>query len=81
MVVSSSNFKKLKLGTIHQVSTYCLSVEDVLEVESDKVIVYDEAFSRVQRLTKVQISYVGTKNNKVLFMCWNIHDDREIFYF
>lgn len=34
------------------VSTYRLSVEDVLDVESDKVIVYEEAFSHVQRLTK-----------------------------
>ncbi|XP_020685611.2 uncharacterized protein LOC110101870 [Dendrobium catenatum] len=34
------------------VSTYRLSVEDVLDVESDKVIVYEEALSHVQRLTK-----------------------------
>ncbi|KAK8942704.1 hypothetical protein KSP39_PZI009662 [Platanthera zijinensis] len=34
------------------VSTYRLSVEDVLDVESDKVIVYKEALSHVQRLTK-----------------------------
>ncbi|XP_020580091.1 uncharacterized protein LOC110024462 isoform X2 [Phalaenopsis equestris] len=34
------------------VSTYQLSVEDVLDVESDKVIVYEEDFSHIQRLTK-----------------------------
>ncbi|XP_072976741.1 uncharacterized protein [Typha angustifolia] len=34
------------------VSTYCLFVEDVLEVVSDTVVVHESAVSRVQRLTK-----------------------------
>ncbi|KAG1338936.1 hypothetical protein COCNU_04G012420 [Cocos nucifera] len=34
------------------VSTYCLFVEDVLEVVSDTVVVLEHATSRVQRLTK-----------------------------
>nr|XP_010921176.1 uncharacterized protein LOC105044842 isoform X2 [Elaeis guineensis] len=34
------------------VSTYCLFVEDVLEVVSDTVVVHEHATSRVQRLTK-----------------------------
>ncbi|KAK1265675.1 hypothetical protein QJS04_geneDACA016995 [Acorus gramineus] len=34
------------------VSTYCLFVEDVLEVVADTVIVHEGASSRVQRITK-----------------------------
>ncbi|KAK6943355.1 hypothetical protein RJ641_024457 [Dillenia turbinata] len=34
------------------VSTYALFVEDVLEVVSDKVVVHENAASRIQRLTK-----------------------------
>ncbi|XP_038979168.1 uncharacterized protein LOC120109487 isoform X2 [Phoenix dactylifera] len=34
------------------VSTYCLFVEDVLEIVSDTVVVHEHATSRVQRLTK-----------------------------
>nr|XP_018685934.1 PREDICTED: uncharacterized protein LOC103995399 isoform X2 [Musa acuminata subsp. malaccensis] len=34
------------------VSTYCLLIDDVLEVVSDTVVVHQDAISRVQRLTK-----------------------------
>lgn len=36
-----------------QVSTYCLFVEDVLDIVSDTIVVHEEAVSRVQRLTQV----------------------------
>ncbi|URE29291.1 PRC-barrel domain [Musa troglodytarum] len=37
------------------VSTYCLLIDDVLEVVSDTVVVHQDAISRVQRLTKRKI--------------------------
>lgn len=37
-----------------QVSTYCLMVEDVIEVAADCVVVEEDAESRLQRLTKVR---------------------------
>lgn len=39
-----------------QVSTYCLFVEDVLDIVSDTVVVHEDAISRVQRLTQVSIT-------------------------
>jgi hypothetical protein len=38
-----------------QVSTYCLFVEDVLDIVSDTIVVHEDAVSRVQRLTQVCI--------------------------
>jgi len=38
-----------------QISTYCLFVEDVLEVVSDTITVQEGAASRVQRVTKVHV--------------------------
>lgn len=41
------------------VSTYCLFVEDVLDIVSDTVVVHEDAVSRVQRLTQ---GILGTQN-------------------
>ncbi|XP_015690457.2 uncharacterized protein LOC102700127 [Oryza brachyantha] len=41
------------------VSTYCLFVEDVLDIVSDTVVVHEDAISRVQRLTQ---GIWGTQN-------------------
>jgi hypothetical protein len=41
-----------------QVSTYCLFVEDVLDIVSDTVVVHEDAVSRVQRLTQVCVLIV-----------------------
>uniref|UniRef100_A0A0E0KDD0 PRC-barrel domain-containing protein n=1 Tax=Oryza punctata TaxID=4537 RepID=A0A0E0KDD0_ORYPU len=41
------------------VSTYCLFVEDVLDIVSDTIVVHEDAISRVQRLTQ---GIWGTKN-------------------
>lgn len=41
------------------VSTYCLFVEDVLDIVSDTVVVHENAISRVQRLTQ---GIWGTQN-------------------
>ena len=38
-----------------QVSTYCLFVEDVLDIVSDTIVVHEDAVSRVQWLTQVCI--------------------------
>uniref|UniRef100_A0A0A9GEG0 Uncharacterized protein n=1 Tax=Arundo donax TaxID=35708 RepID=A0A0A9GEG0_ARUDO len=35
------------------VTTYCLFVEDVLDIVSDTIVVHEDAASRVQRLTQV----------------------------
>nr|XP_010921177.1 uncharacterized protein LOC105044842 isoform X4 [Elaeis guineensis] len=48
--VMENELKMIGLDTL--VSTYCLFVEDVLEVVSDTVVVHEHATSRVQRLTK-----------------------------
>uniref|UniRef100_A0A1D1Y818 Fanconi-associated nuclease 1 n=1 Tax=Anthurium amnicola TaxID=1678845 RepID=A0A1D1Y818_9ARAE len=37
---------------IGKVSTYCLMVDDVIEIVSDTVVVHEDAASRLQRLTK-----------------------------
>ncbi|CAD6203546.1 unnamed protein product [Miscanthus lutarioriparius] len=41
------------------VSTYCLFVEDVLDIVSDTIVVHEDAVSRVQRLTQ---GILGTQN-------------------
>ncbi|GJN07968.1 hypothetical protein PR202_ga25849 [Eleusine coracana subsp. coracana] len=41
------------------VSTYCLFVEDVLDIVSDTIVVHEDAISRVQRLTQ---GILGTQN-------------------
>uniref|UniRef100_A0A0D9Z6X1 PRC-barrel domain-containing protein n=1 Tax=Oryza glumipatula TaxID=40148 RepID=A0A0D9Z6X1_9ORYZ len=41
------------------VSTYCLFVEDVLDIVSDTIVVHEDAISRVQRLTQ---GIWGTQN-------------------
>ncbi|CAL4939244.1 unnamed protein product [Urochloa decumbens] len=41
------------------VSTYCLFVEDVLDILSDTIVVHEDAVSRVQRLTQ---GILGTQN-------------------
>ncbi|WVZ56825.1 hypothetical protein U9M48_007301 [Paspalum notatum var. saurae] len=41
------------------VSTYCLFVEDVLDVVSDTIVVHEDVVSRVQRLTQ---GILGTQN-------------------
>jgi len=41
------------------VSTYCLFMEDVLDIISDTIVVHEDAVSRVQRLTQ---GILGTQN-------------------
>ncbi|CAM0873054.1 unnamed protein product [Alopecurus aequalis] len=43
------------------VSTYCLFVEDVLDIVSDTIVVHEDAVSRVQRLTQgLEIRWAST---------------------
>ncbi|VAH90684.1 unnamed protein product [Triticum turgidum subsp. durum] len=44
---------------VGKVSTYCLFVEDVLDIVSDTIVVHEDAISRVQRLTQ---GIWGTQN-------------------
>uniref|UniRef100_A0A453I5K7 Uncharacterized protein n=1 Tax=Aegilops tauschii subsp. strangulata TaxID=200361 RepID=A0A453I5K7_AEGTS len=39
------------------VSTYCLFVEDVLDIVSDTIVVHEDAISRVQRLTQGHLGH------------------------
>ncbi|KAK6943283.1 hypothetical protein RJ641_028660 [Dillenia turbinata] len=48
--------------SFHQVCTYALFVKDVLEVVSDKVVVHENAASRVQRLTK---GFLAAQNARI----------------